>query len=317
MTAFQLSEQEYMNLIKMDGGRKHLLVEGRSDTVFFGVLFEEFFGVEWKDKFNAEIDNAETLISSDGHARGNRQKIEEICRILCKPNLLGFVDREFRNFIVEGKLDDNMQSHYQEDNLIWSRGHSVENYYFEVGILRQAFQDICGDEFPNAIILFHKNINFYLQTACALSLLGLKYPDIKRERIEASLGWNIIAPTGGLDINAWKNSLSMYSGLKKEEIENIINIVPELIFLTKEAEIRTLRWLCHGHLGFAYLWHAFSRCIYDAIIGNEIAKKKSVQAFLQHHKTIGFKLCARAWAKAAFGRSTEYPSAILSYLGEL
>lgn len=313
MTSIQLSAKEYRNLVKMDN-KKHLLVEGATDVVFFSVLFDEFLGDEWREEHDIELDNAETLISLDGHIRANREKIEEICKISSEAKLLGFVDREFRKFITEANLVDELKSHYQENNLFWSRGHSVENYYFEAEILRYAFQDICGEEFQKANILFRKNIKSYMQIACALGLVSLKFNYVSRARIIASFGWNIISSSGDLDIEAWKLALSRYSGLSDEDTEEITNFYQEMLSLTKQAESDIVRWLCHGHLGFDFLWHAFSSCIYEACDGDETARRKAVHFFIRHQNTIGFKLCVRSLAKAAIRGFAEYPSKIIDRL---
>jgi hypothetical protein len=121
MSSVELTEVEYQNYLKMDKN-KHLLVEGREDSGFFRILFEEFFGANWQDLYDVVIDKAESLISSAGRAAGNREKIEEICNSFSEDNLVGFVDREFRNFEMADDLIDQIRDHYHANSLVWSRG---------------------------------------------------------------------------------------------------------------------------------------------------------------------------------------------------
>ncbi len=172
MSVSQYSSQEYKNILEMSHHEKHLLVEGRTDVMIFDILFEEFLGVDWRDDHKLVIDCAETLISSDEFRGGNRERVEKMCAIYQEKNLVGFIDREFRNFQTENKLVDEIKKHYQNNNLIWSRGHSLENYYFEISILRSSFRDIGGDEFNQAYELFQNNFDSFIRTAGTLSLAG-------------------------------------------------------------------------------------------------------------------------------------------------
>ncbi len=125
--------------------------------------------------------------------------------------------------------------------------------------------------------------------------------------------------TGELDIVEWEKELKKRTNFTRNDIEKIKKHLPKIIFLTNEADIKTLKWLCHGHIGSSVLWAAFARCIYDVtkiIDGKDDAKRKKASAFLRYkNDDLGKKLCGRYWAKTAFSGKAEYPSAVFELLG--
>ena len=126
--------------------KKHVLVEGKSEKIAFRNLKYELD----IDIDELEIDSAEYLIEfedSEGHPQklGNREKVEEISKIVVAESqnlenngrepyadkFIGFVDREYREFQVSNSIQDLLNCHRVSDRLVWSRGHSIENYLFE------------------------------------------------------------------------------------------------------------------------------------------------------------------------------------------
>ena len=177
MNTTQYKPHEYKQYLQMDH-QKHLLVEGRDDYFFFQALFDEFLGTEWRDTHNIVIDKAESLISFADNSKGNREKVEHTIEATCtafpQNKLAGFVDREFRKFEWETKLIDQIKKHHKDGQLVWARGHSIENYFLDADILRAPFRDVSGEIFKKAHDLFRQNIQAYLETAGAITLVGLQ-----------------------------------------------------------------------------------------------------------------------------------------------
>jgi len=312
----KLTAQEYKKYLEINNQESHLLVEGKNDSSIFESLFNEILGVDWYDERNLKIDNAERLISSDDLKGGNRERVEKICETYKHNNLIGFVDREFRKFQVDEKIIDEIKTHYRTKNLVWSRGHSLENYYFEIGILQLVFHDVCGDEFDEAYKLFSKNINSYIRTAGVLSLIGHNFNQF--ERIKRTIGWKIFTSKGELDISNWEKEISSHTSFTQDDINQIKDGLPRLISLINDTEIETIKWLCHGHIGSSVLWMAFARCIYDVIEiidNNDKLRQKGAQAFLKYQNDkLAHKLFGQYWAKAAAEGIAEYPSIIFELL---
>ncbi len=133
MSGLQLTPEEYITEISFSKSR-FLLVEGSEDEAFFTLIYN--FLRSNKAQIPAEkldllkniiIDTAEGIKGE----LGNRAKIEKICELVAQESsnvsnrVLGFVDREFREFEYNNELNDNIKTHKINNRLIWSRGHSI------------------------------------------------------------------------------------------------------------------------------------------------------------------------------------------------
>lgn len=74
-----------------------------------------------------------------------RERVEYVCaKALNTPEarkLVGFVDREFREFEQGDTLRDLLDGHQTVGRVVWSRGHSIENYNLDGYILRQSLRN--------------------------------------------------------------------------------------------------------------------------------------------------------------------------------
>lgn len=301
---------EYSKLLQMSSKRR-VLVEGRDDYYLILALFDEFLGVEWRDKYDIEIDKAENSI----RASGNRQAIESVVNLVAKTvlreKLVGFVDREFRNFNWgDGKVIDQLKSHYIDGRLLWTRGHSAENYFLDEAILRVPFRDVSGEIFQKAYDIFRINLDSYLQIASKLSLTALSLNLLKR--IRASLGWDIFGENADLDIEQWKVHLSTI-GFNLHEIEKIVSVYSDIEVIIDSTDMDTVRWFCDGHLSFFLLWCSFAKCAYIAT--DSINDKRAIaHRVLKYGDETRFNSCASAWAKSSKANSCEYPRDLFDML---
>jgi hypothetical protein len=74
-------------------------------------------------------------------ASNNRAKIEKI-HGQCKGNesyrrLFFLCDREFRNFVIGGLVEDKSVDHEVDGNMSWTLGHSIENYFLSPHMLSE------------------------------------------------------------------------------------------------------------------------------------------------------------------------------------
>lgn len=182
MNGLQLTPEEYVTEIIMSNDR-FLLLEGADDEDFFTIICNLLKKNEAQisaEKLyllkNIIIDTAERI---EGEL-GNRAKIEKICDLVAQEppdvnnRVLGFVDREFREFEWSNDLKDHIKTHKINKRLIWSKGHSIENYFFEISTLRKAFNDYLVSSFyQEAFEIFESKFEHTLRIACALSLAGL------------------------------------------------------------------------------------------------------------------------------------------------
>jgi Protein of unknown function (DUF4435) len=248
-------------------------VEGNDDSIFFQLIKDELIKKSNEnnlvDLTSIEIETPVCIKAPDGEILGNRGKIELICntadQISFRGLLLGFVDREFREFALDGKIQDILNSHNKVGRVIWSRGHSLENYFFEFEKLRDGLRDYgINSSYPivEVLDLFKFNFDEIVDTACAISLSAKKNSLI--EVIENSLDSSIFDFTDNqIKFNLTKWDHFLYSKKKLDESRRTSLIVEFNNFSTmiNDCEDQTTRWLCHGHIGIKFIYSAFEACI--------------------------------------------------------
>jgi hypothetical protein len=199
MSGLQLTPDEYVTKIAMSKDI-FLLLEGSEDKIFFTLIrnkFEQVFLDSHSDDLNLLLKiNIETAEEIKGML-GNREKIEKICNLVSQENqntrdrVLGFVDREFREFEYINSLQDKLGNHRINEGLIWSRGHSIENYFFDLATWKEAFNNYLVSElYQEAFEIFESKFNDILKIACSLSLAALSENLLKP--IPTTLDWKCI-----------------------------------------------------------------------------------------------------------------------------
>lgn len=265
MAALKYTPADYRNLLRMSR-RKHLLVEGVDDRRFFIFIIDELSTNGFVEMPKFDIDTAEGLIEFEEEGLGNREKVENIYRSIkgksFEQNLVGFVDREFREFELNPTLIDKIQYHKVEDQLIWSRGHSIENYLFDYLILRTPLRDLGTTiQFENALEEFSKIFESVIRFACSVSLTGLELEQLSTLR--GSINHNIFdlkQSEIGINFNEWMRIL-IKMGQKQAFIEEAFKKFRFWESIVDNADFDTVRWLCHGHIGFRSIWEVYNSCV--------------------------------------------------------
>ncbi len=200
---------------------KHVLVEGRSDKTLFILMRDELQLSQnlgnLTDQIN--IDTAENLNQGEDGAIENSDKVRALCKSLenkekFRGKFVGFIDRELYEFEWDGteSIEDRVEKHIQHHYLVWSRGHSIENYLFDFQILYEPLRDFLGiTYFSEVLALFRDNFDSALCIASALGLAAAKLGLLKRVR-QTLHDRNLIMITSsgvmfnvvGLTQEAWK-----------------------------------------------------------------------------------------------------------------
>lgn len=254
-----------------------LLVEGSDDSIFFQLIKDELIQMLGTDELERleqlsciEIDTAAMIKSPEDSVLGNREKVEYICQsadsiIEFTGLLLGFVDREFRAFNIDEYIQDQLTTHRTIGRLIWSRGHSVENYLFEFSILRDELRNLGispSYSIQNSLKIFEPNFNKIINIACSISLAAKDNDLINL--VESSLNSSAFEFTGDdiqFSLDKWSNILSSKKRLDDSRRQSLLESLNSYLVTTQECDIQTLRWLCHGHIGLSLIWSAFEACI--------------------------------------------------------
>lgn len=309
---------EYGRYVQMSR-KKHLLVEGTDDERFFDILLDEMCS-DPNQRKTIIIDTAESLVAFH-RTMGNRAKIEHVCsEVSSTPyanRFVGFVDREYRDFDLGYRLADNLGKHKLLGRLVWSRGHSIENYLFDFAILRVPFQELfVGRHYKQALGMFQALFQDALRLACALGLTGHEYANLGL--IQGSVVWQVLQLSTSvleLDVKAWQATLEA-SGLDRKEVRRITDIFRRQYAATQEADVETARWLCHGHIGWTVLWAAYCRCAIEACKSAGIDDPDThLRKCLRTDKSIRLNACVNSWVDGASHRQCPYPTEVLVLLG--
>lgn len=304
---------EYVALVRMSV-RKHLLVEGKVDRRLFLLLLNTFK----YDLHVLDIDTAEELIGYDG-AIGNRERVEIACQSISKlsgnERLIGFVDREFREFDFID-FSDKMPRHNTLGRLVWSRGHSIENYYFDYEMLnRPLFEDSDTDYFIGALDLFKKNLESIIRLACSAGLAGRETGSLSVVR--SSVRWEMFRFEKNqisLDTGQW---IKILNGMKltQAKITSIIESYTNWFNKVQKSNYEVVRWMCDGHTGMKYIWAAYGGCVFEVCKQAKYDDPNNqVQKVFRSDEISRFQACAAAWVEKAIGNQTIYPVEVLRLL---
>jgi hypothetical protein len=279
--------------------KRTVLVEGSDDKKFIARIAFEFAELGRAQKLPFVVDTAE-LVRAEGPAIGNRTLVEAIhvkagpegCLLVC------IVDREFREFSIGDSVQDVCTQHVVSgETLFWTRGHSVENYYFEsrlfVAFLKRQFAEqidlaalrSCEREFVGLVLW-----------AAAVSL-GVR----EMELIERSSGamrvghWD--ADGAGrvrLNIDAYSASL-LSRGVESERVSELAERIAYYYEVVSKSDPSVVTRAAHGHLSWEILWSgmgamlqalgAQKAAVEGVAYGYEDAKRRSCNDVLAHRVT--------------------------------
>lgn len=306
----------YRNMVKMSKF-KYILVEGKFDKIALLYLIDELFG----KRPDLRVHGAYQIqFGSKNSCKGNRERVEEIAESIASKKFakrfVGFVDREFRGFKFENGIEDTITQHKVIDRLIWTRGHSMENYYFDFSLLRGPLRDFTtSSHFSNALDLFEQNLEQIIKLACAASLAGLEFGQL--EKMKSSIDWSLLQfDTSKLSINKSNWLCNLTRGKTSNEVaQSLIGSFQIWLEKLSEIDFSILRWLCHGHIGIAFIWAAYARCVLE--VSQRSGSRdplNEARNVVKAEATVRCNRCASAWAEHAQRKSCEYPEEIFAYL---
>jgi hypothetical protein len=302
--------------------QKRLLVEGSDDRDLLRRLFQQFFPEQARA---VAIDTAEQLRDFDPpiSPMGNRHKVEEICKRAASlrqaENLVGFVDREFREFDSEPGLRDLAPDHRRDGRLIWSRGHSVENYLFDFTCFSDKVREyIPADDLTPTVQLFEEVFQDAVRVACAVGLTGYHHPDQRLKLMADSMHWRCLGIANrrlSLDLAGWKQQFAKRN-LSLSWVAEAEAQFAKWWSRVSSADYAVVRWLCHGHIGIATIWAAFGRCAYEMRTAAQTSEREAIA-----DKTVPgkdqqprFRGVVEQWTRHALQGQLDCPSVLFQLL---
>ena len=340
--ALEETLNDYFASLEMRSSKKYLLVEGPTDKKIFENFLDRLICFDGKNSHDVEIDLVDNIDLSEEPQSlirpGNRGKVEYVARkVLADPQLhskgvlfAGFADREFDDFIcsLERKqIQDSRMYHRVEGCLVWSRGHSVENYLFEESIFCDLIFEILSISWiPQIISRFRTVFDEAVRVACAL---GLAAAELQRmNRIRKCLKLESLTLNNekiAIDFTILESSLiSIEEGLdfKLQDLESRYSYHYTKLL---SADKSLIKWLCDGHLGLSLLIFSCCKCVEEQhSIYAPSEKPKSehlVNAIsgLRPEATRPKKvsLFGKWWARKVETQDCDYPKELLQILGVL
>jgi hypothetical protein len=302
--------------------QKHVLVEGKTDKITIGKLLLYYFekkGEKLSDK-TIVVDSAERI--QEPNILSNREKIVEVFKRVSstadEDKIVGFVDREFHDFSWTNGIEDHLNGHRVSGRLIWSRGHSIENYFFDPIILRESIFSLSTIDHSDALSAFENSLDDALRVACAITLSSIELGSSTSLRnVFERIGRSIYTDT----IVLFPNKIEINKAIIEPKLtqllgDNIIarNFLVDLdnkIIATRAAPaLDTIRWLCHGHIGMKVISSLYSVCVAQFCSGVTDDQKD----ILNTSHDLKLAIVASFWAKYALSSNVIYPSELFSYI---
>ena len=320
MHGLLLTYKEFIATIKMSR-LPLVLLEGSRDKAFFTRMCEVALNTAPQKRIT--ITTAEQIASGISGV-GNRAKVEKICELVAQHpfrcRFLGFVDREFREFTLRQYVCDDLRTHRCQGRLVWTRGHSIENYMFDFEVIKRPLMDcsVNDDIAVIALRILQAQFSDVIGIGCALGLVGLEQDQLAVVR--RTVDWKTVGLVGGefrWDIERWKEVLVERSDLTACGRARLVDGFQRWHEITKISHPDDVRWACDGHIGLNLIWTAYARAIYD-IAGAARSKPNATNqkaAILGVNHAAKFNHLTRNWAAIRGGTGEESPVFCLDMVG--
>jgi hypothetical protein len=303
---------EYIADLKMTF-KNRLIVEGRSDKNIFSQFFDEFSS----GQYNLLIDVVDDIdFIGQGIPQDNRTRIEEVFkRISLKDSkkLVGFVDREFDEFQCAHVLEDKIKGHKVNTKVVFSRGHSIENYFFDIEIMREAFREFTNTNINDTLNLFRKLFESAMYLACAVSLAAKDIGNQRQipgvfDRVASSLSENEfnLINNSFIEINKQEWQSKLVQRLGQFEAQELINFFDQRLMMVQKADYSDVRWMCHGHIGLKVMVSMYQLCANNS--NSDFLTQRENQKLL--HNKLG-----ACWGRKSRQKNCDFPQELIELLG--
>jgi hypothetical protein len=253
MSAYTI--EGYLVAVRVREDTRTILVEGPSDRILVERVLADLDCHGRAQRANFAVDTTGLIGAAGG--QGARALIEDIHERLpdLRNRFAGIVDREFRSFKLAPGIEDEAPAHQvYNESLFWTRGHSVENYFFHIDailvylrlrharLVSQILVDALQDRLP---VLLH--------WAAALSVGAAEAHVV--ERFSGVVGPDAWTEGGAsIDMTGLAGTLR-HRGATTDQIQTFGAAVDRVrAFLIHEEEGEVTRWLSHGHIGTQVVW---------------------------------------------------------------
>jgi len=197
-----------------------------------------------------------------------------------------------------------------------SRGHSIENYIFDVSIFCEVLQILSTTvSSGKAIELFKETFQSTLRIACSIGLASTKSQVLSRTY--DTIDYNLFERTSLTEVSFkfddWVEKLVVRGISTDQERQLRLHYLAYKDQVTR-ASISLVRWICHGHIGFDFLKALYERCITEVCpITQDKSKELSGISWISKEKL--FYTFVNYWVKQSLQEQYNYPIVIFELLG--
>ncbi len=151
------------------------------------------------------------------------------------------------------------------DRLVWSRGHSIENYLLDFDVFRKPLSDFSldGSIAQTALECLRENFPMIISTACALGLAAYRLGQLPLVR--RTIHWEPIELSASVilwNTDCWKAALARHSNLSADTIENLASQFAHWLDVAQASSPTEVRWACDGHIGLRFVWYTYAKAVY-------------------------------------------------------
>ena len=293
--------------------RRTLLVEGVNDQRFMYRLLVEINGGSCAPKADLLIDSAEMIRDCPG-IFSNREKVEYIHSLVSDHDKLGaWVDREFRLFVVDRCIQDELSAHnVLYNSLFWTRGHSVENYFFDTSIVLRYLEQLYPEHLPaNYKQSIESVMDDLTRYAASLSLAAKELNLISRvSALFSTEHWTIV-PGMKISINEdiLKQSVCQ-RGVEEKQAGLYIERFRKFHEISGCTQMEPCRWIAHGHIGSSVIWSGVAATLAHCGMKERSLVGKISQGDWEHKHRLG----ADIWSKATATGTATSPLQLVEWM---
>ncbi|WP_299691023.1 DUF4435 domain-containing protein [uncultured Vibrio sp.] len=297
---------QYIAQVKMSS-KTRLLVEGRDDRTHISNLLHKL------GRSKVRIDTAEQIKGNcQQTAKNNRKKIDvihDVCRgKKAYSNLYYLADREFEHFHIDSSIEDQLSHNSLIDNLCFTSGHSMENYFINSMVLQDAYSYLCSSEYKHdALADFERVLASAYQVVAAISLAAR---DLGKATFPIGvIPWEAFQYT---DENLQIDPTKMRS-IGSNIYEEFLTLYEKWLSITKFSTIDTCEMICRGHTAIIMLQRVFSSCLYSVAIKDEDANEaaKIAENFSKLSESQLSCSLGEAWIRKAAEGESRYPQTLV------
>ena len=281
-------------------------VEGADDLMVVRHCLLQFVGD--KDPLNrAYVIDSMDIVKSDGTTPGNSEKLKKICALLngttFSDKVTALSDREYERFDIDKPEIDLGPFHINPyGHLHYTRGHSIENYFFEP----EYFVRYIEFNHATALTANHRQLlnsnwdRILVQTASLTYAIHEYHYCTKTKGLFAFRHWQHVG-SDKLEIDecAIESSLSSRS-IPREHSDKILTRA-RLLQTVFSTRLAASRWIIHGHVGLDLLCGAIGRVM--AICGVKLSTCEAVNGY----SDIKLKYFASQWFDKAKSSNDLFP----------